>query len=178
MRLGKRHGAEETALEHRLQEAPLLLLGTEGLDQVRGAHAQHRVGAGGDVGRLEVGEAGTRQQVGQLHAAVVETALGIVETRLDKGVDRWFDFRDQHSLAVLVDRFVLVGLAVVWGEVLLGDGARRAEGGIEGFAAVLGEALAACQGLGVEHFVEFESQVARAEQGLGHGQPPFLSARV
>ena len=82
-----------------------------------------------------------------------------METRLDKGVDRWFDFRDQHRLAVLVDRLVLVGLAVVRREIFLGDAAGGADGGIEGFAAVIGEALAARQGLGVQHLVEFEGQL-------------------
>ncbi len=178
MRLGECHGAEEAALEHRLQEALPLLVGAEGLDQVRGAHAQHWVGAGGDVGRLEMREAGPRQQVRQLHAAVVEAALRVVKARLDKGVHGRLDLGNQHRFAVDVLRLVLVGLAVVRCEVFLGDGARGADGGVEGFAAVIGEVLAAGQGLGVQHFVEFECQVTRAEQGLGHGQPPFLSARV
>ena len=59
VRLGQRHGAEETAFEHRLEEALLLLVTAEHFDQVRGAHGQHRVGRGADVGRLEVGKAGT-----------------------------------------------------------------------------------------------------------------------
>ncbi|MNE07363.1 hypothetical protein D3C80_999780 [compost metagenome] len=37
---------------------------------------------------------------------------------------------------------------------------------------MLGEARALGQGLGVEDFVEFEGEVAGAEQGLGHGRGP------
>ncbi|MNE39867.1 hypothetical protein D3C80_1338440 [compost metagenome] len=58
------------------------------------------------------------------------------------------------------------------GEELFGDGARGGQRRVEGFAAVLGEARALGEGLGVEHFVELEGQVAGAEQGLGHGGGP------
>ncbi|MNN35505.1 hypothetical protein D3C81_1493570 [compost metagenome] len=58
------------------------------------------------------------------------------------------------------------------GEELFGDGARGGQRRVEGFAAVLGKARALGEGLGVEHFVEFEGQVAGAEQGLGHGGGP------
>lgn len=37
---------------------------------------------------------------------------------------------------------------------------------------MLGEARALGQGLGVEDFVEFEGEVAGAEQGLGHDRGP------
>ncbi len=50
MGFGERHGAKEAPLDHRLQEALLLVVAAEGLDQVRRAHGQHRVGTGGDVG--------------------------------------------------------------------------------------------------------------------------------
>ncbi|MNH29081.1 hypothetical protein D3C79_892900 [compost metagenome] len=58
-------------------------------------------------------------------------------------------------------------------EVLFGDGAGGGQGRVEGFAAVLGEARALGQGFGVEHFVEFEGEVAGAEQGLGHRGGPW-----
>ncbi|MNZ70271.1 hypothetical protein D3C78_886040 [compost metagenome] len=169
MRLGQAHGAEEAAVDHRLQEALLLLVAAERLDQVAGAHGQQRVGRGGDVGRLEVGEAGARQQVRQLHAALLEIAGGVLETGTDEGVQRRFDLRDQLRSAVHVLRLVLVVLAVVRGEQLLGDAARGGDGGVEGFAAVVGETFAAGERFGVEHFVEFEGEVAGAEQGFGHG---------
>ncbi|CRM96126.1 hypothetical protein [Pseudomonas sp. 22 E 5] len=44
MRLGEGHGAEEAALDHRLQEALFLFLGAEAFDEVGGAHGQERVG--------------------------------------------------------------------------------------------------------------------------------------
>ncbi len=113
-------------------------------------------------------EAGPRQQVRQLHAAILEAALGVVEAGLDEGIHRRFDLGNQHRLAVLVERFMLVGRAVVRGEVLLRDLAGGTQGRIEGFAAVIGEARAAGQRLGVEHFVEFEGEIAWAKQRFGH----------
>ncbi|MNN39163.1 hypothetical protein D3C81_1531930 [compost metagenome] len=169
MRLGQAHGAEEAAIDHRLQEALLLLVAAECLDQVAGAHGQQRIGRGGDVGRLEVGEAGARQQVRQLHAALLEIAGGVLETGADEGVQCRLDLRDQLGGAVHVLRLVLVVLAVVRGEQLLGDAARGGDGGVEGLAAVIGEAFAAGERFGVEDFVELEGEVAGAEQGFGHG---------
>ena len=58
MGLGQRHGAEEAAIDHRLQKAFLLLFATKVLDQVGGAHGQHGVGRRCRVGRLEMREAG------------------------------------------------------------------------------------------------------------------------
>ncbi|MCY1185828.1 hypothetical protein D9M73_266430 [compost metagenome] len=60
----------------------------------------------------------------------------------------------------------------MWCEILLGNGPRGVQGGVKGLASVLGEAWALGEGLGVEHFVEFEGQVAGAEQGLGHSGIP------
>ncbi|MDT4813811.1 hypothetical protein FQZ97_468040 [compost metagenome] len=177
VRLGQRHGAEEAALDHRLQEQALLLVGAEGFDQVAGAEAQRGVRGGGHVGGLEVRVAGLRQQVRQLHAADLEVARGIQETGLDEGVDRRLDLGDQLRRAVHVLRLVLVVLAIVRGEQLLGDAPRGADGGLEGLAAVVGEALALGEGFGVEHFVEFEGQVAGAEQGLGHGRISVVMQR-
>ncbi|MNG89390.1 hypothetical protein D3C79_482550 [compost metagenome] len=172
MRLGKCHGAEVAAFDHRLQEQPPLLVAAEAFDQVGRAHGQERVGRGAGVGGLEVGEAGLRDQAGQLHAADLEVAVGIEEARFEEGIDRRFHLRDQLGAAVHVARFVLVGLAVVRGEELFGDGAGGGQRRIEGVAAVLGEARALGQGFGVEHFVELEGEVAGAEQGLGHGGGP------
>ena len=172
VRLGQRHGAEEATFDHRLQEQAFLLVAAEGFDQVAGTHAQHRVGRGGDVGRLEVREAGPRQQVRQLHAALLEAARGVEEAGLVEGVHRRLDLRDEHRGAVDVLRFVFVVLAVMRREQRFGDAAGGAQGGVEGFAVVLGEALALGQSFGVEHFVELEGEVAGAEQGLGHGRPP------
>ena len=170
--LGQRHGAEETAVDDRLQVARLLLVAAEGLDQVGHAHGQHGVGAGGAVGRLEVGEAGLRQQVRQLHAAGLEVAGGVEEAGVVEGAQRRLDLGDQHGGAVHVLRLVLVVLAVVRGEQLFGDAPRGSDGGIEGLAVVIGEARALGQGFGVQHFVEFEGQVAGTEQGLGHERTP------
>ncbi|MCY1444561.1 hypothetical protein D9M71_610390 [compost metagenome] len=177
MGLGQAHGAEEAALDHRLQEAALLLLAAERLDQVAGAHAQHRIGRGGDVGRLEVGEAGARQQVGHLHAALFEIAGGVVEAGPDEGVHRRLEFRDHLRGAVDVLRLVLVVLAVVRGEQLLGDAAGGIDRRVEGLAAVVGEAGPAGQGFGVEHFVQLEGEVAGTEQGFGHGLAPPQGCR-
>ena len=47
-----------------------------------------------------------------------------------------------------------------------------ADGGIEGFAVVLGKPLAPGQALGIEDFVQLESQIAGTEQRLGHGGLP------
>ncbi|MNH31514.1 hypothetical protein D3C79_918900 [compost metagenome] len=60
------------------------------------------------------------------------------------------------------------------GEELFGDGARGGQRGVEGFTAVLGEAWALGEGLGVEDFVEFKSEVARAEQSLVHVGSPGI----
>ncbi|MNJ31982.1 hypothetical protein D3C77_266370 [compost metagenome] len=60
------------------------------------------------------------------------------------------------------------------GEELLGNGSRGAQRGIEGFPVVLGKARALGEGLGIQHFVELEGQVAGAEQGLGHGGIPVI----
>ena len=115
-----------------------------------------------------MGEAGLRQQVGQLHAAVFEVAGGIEETGFVEGAQGRLDFRNQHRRAIHVLWLVLVVLAVVRGEQLLGDAAGGGDGRVEGLAVVLGEALALGQGFGVEHFIELEGQVAGTEQGLGH----------
>ncbi|MNC51882.1 hypothetical protein D3C75_1011950 [compost metagenome] len=61
MGFGQGHGAEETAVDHRLQEAALLLIGAEAFDQVGRAHGQERIRGRSGVGRLEVCEAGLGQ---------------------------------------------------------------------------------------------------------------------
>lgn len=61
---------------------------------------------------------------------------------------------------------MFVALAVVQGEQLFRQAPRGAEGGIEGFAAMFGEAWALGQGFGIEDFVQLERQVAGIEQGF------------
>ena len=156
MRLGQRHGAEEAAVDHRLQKTLLLFGGAEVFDQVGRAHGQERVRGGRRVGRLEVGEAGLRQQVGQLHAADVEFAGGVEEARFKEGVHRRFHFRDQHGGAVDILRLVLVVLAVVRGEQVFRDAAGGVDGRVKGFAAVFSETLALGQAFGVQHFIQLE----------------------
>ncbi|MCY1407952.1 hypothetical protein D9M71_232650 [compost metagenome] len=119
-----------------------------------------------------MGKAGLREQGRQLHAAVLETARRVEKPCLEKGLHRWLHFRNQNRLAVLIARLVFIALAVMRGEVLFGNGARGAQRGVEGFAIVLRKARALGEGLGTQHFVEFEGQVAGAEQGLGHGGIP------
>lgn len=63
---------------------------------------------------------------------------------------------------------MFVALAVMRGEQLFRQAPRGAEGGIEGFAAMFGEARALGQGFGIEDFVQLERQVAGTEQGFGH----------
>ncbi|MNZ71558.1 hypothetical protein D3C78_899230 [compost metagenome] len=172
MRFGQGHGAEEAAFDHRLQEQAFLLIAAKAFDQVGGAHGQERISRGPGVGRLEMGKTGLRKQRRQLHAAGLEVAGGVEETGFEEGIDGGFDLGDQQCFAMLVTRLVLVALAVVWREILLGNGPRRVQRGIEGFAVVFGKAWALGEGLGVEHFVEFEGQVAGAEQGLGHDGIP------
>ncbi len=174
MGLGQGHGAEEAALDHRLQKAPLLLFGAEVFNEIRRAHGQERVRRRRGIGGLEMGKAGLRQQRRQLHAAGLEIPGGVEKTGLEKGVHGRFHFRNQHRCAVLVARFVLVVFAVVGREVFLRDVARRADRCIEGFPAVLGETFALGQRLGVQHFIQLESQIAGTEQRLGHGGVPFL----
>jgi hypothetical protein len=58
-------------------------------------------------------------------------------------------------------------------EIFFGDGARGADGRIEGLAIVLGKPLALGQALGIEDFVQLESQIAGTEQHLGHGGLPL-----
>ena len=169
---GQGHGAEEATVDHRLQKALFLLLATEALDQVGCAHGQEGVGGAADVGRLEVGEAGLGQQGRQLHAAGLEVAGSVEEAGLEKSVHRRLHFGDQYRLAVFITRFVLVALAVVRGEVLLGDAAGGTQGGVEGFAIVFGKPFALGQALGIEHLIQFKSQIAGTEQGLGHGGLP------
>ena len=97
VRFGEGHGAEEAALDHRLQEALLLLLAAEALDQVGGTHGQERIGRATDVGRLEVGEAGLRQQGRQLHAALLEAAGGVEEAGVEEGIHCRLHFRNQRG---------------------------------------------------------------------------------
>ncbi|MOA07607.1 hypothetical protein D3C78_1273140 [compost metagenome] len=123
MGFGQGHGAEVAAFDHRLQEQAFLFIATEALDQVGRAHGQERVGRGAGVGRLEVGEAGLRDQARQLHAAGFEVAVGVEEAGFEKGVDGGLHFGDQFGAAIHVARLVFVGLAVVRGEELFGDGA-------------------------------------------------------
>lgn len=172
MGLGQGHGAEVAALDHRLQEQALLFVAAEALDQVGRAHGQERVGRGASVGGLEVGEAGLRYQAGQLHAADFEVAVGVEKACFEEGVYGRFHLRDQLGTAVHVARLVFIALAVVRGEVLFGNGAGGGQRRVEGLAAVLGEARALGQGLGVEDFVKFEGEVAGAEELLGHGGIP------
>ena len=108
-------------------------------------------------------EAGLGQQCRQLHAASFETARGIKKTRFQECVHRRFDFRNQDGLAVLVARFVFVVLAVMWREVLLGNVSGGTDGRVEGFAIVFGKPLALGQALGIEDFVQLESQIAGTE---------------
>ncbi len=169
MWLGQRHGAEEAAFDHWLQVALFLFLGAEALDQVGRAHGQHRVGRGPCVGRLEMGKAGLRQQVRHLHAALFKGAGGVQKARLEEGVDRRFDFRDQLGRTVDVLGLVLVALAVVWCEQLFRDGAGSTDGRVEGLAVVIGKARALGQRFGVQHFIEFKRQVALVNQQFGHG---------
>ncbi|MNF49427.1 hypothetical protein D3C84_306980 [compost metagenome] len=171
---GQGHGAEEAAIDHRLQEAALLLFSAEALDQVRRAHGQERIRRRSRVGRLKVREAGLGQQRRKLHAASVETARGVEEAGFEEGIYRRFHFRNQNRLTVLVAWLVLVALAVVRGEELLGDVAGGANGGIEGFAVVLGETLTLGQALGIKDFIQLESQITGTEQRLGHGGLPFI----
>ncbi|MNR28312.1 hypothetical protein D3C85_1456280 [compost metagenome] len=119
-----------------------------------------------------MGEAGLRQQGRQLHATGFEVTAGIEKAGLKEGIHRRLNLGNQHGFAIFKTRLVLIAFAVVRGEVLFGDGPRGGQGGVEGFAVVLGKARALGQGLGVEHFVEFEGQVAGAEQSLGHGGIP------
>ncbi len=177
MGFGEGHGAEEAAVDHRLQEQPLLRFVAEAFDQVGRAHGQERVGGGAGVGGLKVGEAGLRDQARQLHAADVEVAVGIEQARVEKRLHGGFDLRDQLSPAVHIARFVLVAFAVVRGEVLFRQAARSAQRGVEGFAVVLGETRAGGQGLGIEDFIEFERKVAAAEELLGHGGIPGIGMR-
>ncbi|CRM96127.1 hypothetical protein [Pseudomonas sp. 22 E 5] len=118
-------------------------------------------------------ETGLGKQGRQLHATGFETAGSVQKTRFQKSVHGGFDFRDQDRLAVFVARFVFVVFAVVRREVLLGNAARRADGGIEGFAVVFGKPLALGQALGIEDFIQLESQIAGTEQHLGHGGLPL-----
>ncbi|MCY1358394.1 hypothetical protein D9M69_449290 [compost metagenome] len=121
-----------------------------------------------------MGEAGLGQQGRQLHAALLEAAGGVEEAGFEEGVDGGLHFRDQRRGAVYVFRLVLVALAVVRGEELLGDVAGGANGGIEGFAVVLGETLTLGQALGIKDFIQLESQITGTEQRLGHGGLPFI----
>ena len=173
MGLGQGHGAEEAPVDHWLQEALFLLLGAEAFDQVGGAHGQERVGRRGGVGRLEVRETSLGQQGRQLHAACFKATCCVEEAGFKEGVHGGFDLGDQDRLAVFIARFVFVVLAVVRGEVLFCDVARRADRGIEGFAVVFGKPLALGQALGIEDFVQLESQIAGTEQRLGHGGVPL-----
>ncbi len=119
---GQGHGAEVAAFDHRLQIQAFLFIAAEALDQVGRAHGQERVGRGAGVGRLKMGEAGLRNQAWQLHAADFEVAVGVEEAGFEKSVDGGFHFGDQFGAAVHVARLVFVGLAVVRGEELLGNG--------------------------------------------------------
>ncbi|MNE38068.1 hypothetical protein D3C80_1319520 [compost metagenome] len=109
-----------------------------------------------------------------MHAAGFETARGVEEAGFEESIHRRFHFWNQDCLTVLVARLVLVAFAVVRGEELLGDAAGGANGCIEGFAIVLGETFTLGQALGIEDFIQLESQIAGTEQRLGHGGLPFV----
>ena len=65
---------------------------------------------------------------------------------------------------VALRKLLLITLAVVRGKQLFGDAARGIDGGVEGFAVVLGKAFALGQAFGIQYFIEFKGQVAGAEQ--------------
>ncbi|MNJ60155.1 hypothetical protein D3C77_558700 [compost metagenome] len=119
-----------------------------------------------------MGKAGLREQGRQLHAASVEVAAGIEETGFKEGINCRLHLWDQHRFAIFETRLMFVALAVVRREIFLGDSACRVQGGVKGLAIVLGKARALGKGLGIEYFVEFEGQVAGAEQSLGHDGIP------
>ncbi len=174
MGLGQRHGAKKAPLDHRLQKALLLLVTAKTFDQVCGAHGQKRIGRGPDVGGLEVGKAGLRQQGRQLHATHVEITRCVEKARRNKRIHRRLDLRDQNRLALFIARLVFVSLAVVRCKVLFCNDARRPQRRIKGFPRVLGKALATRQTFGVQHFIQLESQISGTEQRLGHDGVPVL----
>ena len=65
--------------------------------------------------------------------------LGCHQAGLDKGFLRGSNFRDQRDLLAVEGRFVLVALAVMRREKIGGDLFGEIDGGIEGFARMLGE---------------------------------------
>ena len=104
---------------------------------------------------------------------VTSAVLGIghrgAETGRVVGTHRFADLGDQHHLAIHHLRFVEVGRAVVRQEFLQRDLMRQVERGVEGLAAVFGEARIRTQPLHTQHFVQHEIEIAPVADGAGVG---------
>jgi hypothetical protein len=87
-----------------------------------------------------------------LHAAAFEVVGGGDEAGFAECLQRIGDLGDDADPLPVEARFVLVRLAVVRGELLLGHGQRRVEHGVEGLPAMLGVARSGDQGFGIEDF--------------------------
>ena len=176
--LREAHGAGEPALDHRLEEQPLLLVGAEGADHVAVAQGEARVDGGGDVRGLHPRERGLADQRGQADAALLggEFAEGQARgrDRVEPGLGRGERLRG----AVGLDRrLVRVGVLVVVRQLLHRDVGRQVERGVEGLLRVVREDVALGELLRVQPLVEQEVDVTGIEQRglrcdvLLHGSP-------
>ncbi len=172
LRLGQRHGAEEAAGEQGLEVLLLLRGRAEAADHVGVADAEKGIARGRHVGALEERKAGLRHRHRQLHAAERVVVGGGGEAGVDEGLQGFLHLRD-HGYALAVElRLVLVGLPVMGGELLRGDGLGGVQRGEEGLARVVGETRPRRQRLGVEELEEDELQVAAVDDACGHADRP------
>ena len=179
LRLGQRHGAEETARKQRRQVFGLLRLAAEALDHIGIAQRQAHVRGGGAVGALEQRRAGLCHHHGKLHAALLVILGGRQQAGGAEGVERLAHLGNHAHAAVLEGRLVLVRGAVVRRKFFFSDGVRRVQRGGEGLAAVVGMARALRQRLGLQHFEQLEVEVAAVdEQGFGQGASGVLHCRI
>ena len=109
--------------------------------QVGVAHGQQRIGAGADVRRIHVGQAGLLHHCGQLHAAKCIVVARRDQTGVGECPQRRPDLIDQRDRPAIEVRFVLVGLLVVRREQFGGDAFAGVQCRVEGLAAVVGIAF-------------------------------------
>ena len=174
VRLGQAHRPRETALDHRLDVRPDLLVGAVCEQQVGVAGGEQRIGGRGDVGRVEPGHARQVRGVGQLHAADPLVHRRAHEVGLGELRQRLADLGDELDLLAHEAGLGEVGLAEVGREVGLGELGRQVQHGVDRLAGVVGVALAPGQ-LGHPQPVVQEEVEVGAGQEVGGGHAPQVT---
>ena len=165
---GHRHGAGESAAAHGFDPCFLLLVGTVGVDQVGISVGQADIAHGGTARSAQVGAGHRRYQGGQLHPAQFIVRTGECQPGIHDRFQRHLDLRDHLYLFAVKSRLVGIDFLADGQEILLRHGPGGIDRGIEGLAVVIGVALAAGQGFGVEQFIQHELEITLVKQRSGH----------